>query len=201
MFLWGTNYGANAGGVSHTGLFADDGVNIIDSSWYTAGAVNGAINIHGHNAYWALDNQPEYHFFHYVGGGAHDDVVQINNSCTAPTEPDQNLEVGSKVKIPGNFILDDLVQYNGGWYAVNNAISLAPVDYSNYIPVGPLTETDDNSIATARQDFEGVGQSYFSFGGQVFDVTDVDEDTDSACVTIGGEPVWLKAGPMTEVQN
>ena len=64
-----------------------------------------------------------------------------------------------------------------------------------------MTETDANSIATQRQNFEGEGQSYFSFGGQVFDVTDVDADTDSACVTIGGEPVWLKAGPMTEVQN
>ncbi|MBU7450646.1 peptidoglycan amidohydrolase family protein [Leuconostoc citreum] len=205
VFLWGSNYGAGAGGVSHTGLFNDDGVNIIDSSWYTAGAVNGAINIHDHNAYWALDNQPEYHFFHYVGGETQDDAPeQPENSFTTPTEPDQNLEVGSKVKIPGNFILDDLVEYpakSGKWYAVNNSISVAPVDANNYIPVGPLTETDENSIATQRQDFDGDGQSYFSFGGQVFDVTDVDADTDSACVTIGGEPVWLKAAPMTEVQN
>lgn len=199
VFIWGDNYGSGTGGVSHTGLFVDNGVNIIDSSWYTAGAVNGAINIHGHDAYWLLDNQPEYHFFHYAGGSSQ--VAPSKSSNVNSSAPDQDLEKGSKVKIPGTFLLDDLVQYKGNWYAVNNGLSVLPVDYNNYIPVGPLTETDKNSIATKDQDFSNAGTSYFTFAGQVFTVSDVDADTDSVEVQIGGEPVWLKAGPMTEVQN
>ncbi|MBZ5995342.1 C40 family peptidase [Leuconostoc gelidum subsp. gasicomitatum] len=199
VFVWGDNYGSGAGGVSHTGLFYDDGINIIDSSWYTAGAINGAINIHDHNEYWALDNQPEYHFFHYFGGGQ--SVTPSKTSNVKPSAPDQDLEKGSVVKIPGTFILDDLVQYQGSWYAVNDSLAVQPVDYNNYIPVKPLTETDKNSIATKDQDFSNAGVSYFTFAGKEFTVTDVDADTDSVCVTVAGEPVWLKAGPMTEVRN
>lgn len=199
VFVWGDNYGSGAGGVSHTGLFYDDGVNIIDSSWYTAGAINGAINIHDHNEYWALDNQPEYHFFHYFGGGQ--SVTPSKTSNVKPSAPDQDLEKGSVVKIPGTFILDDLIQYQGGWYAVNDSLAVKPVDYNNYIPVAPLTETDKNSIATKDQDFSNAGVSYFTFAGKEFTVTDVDVETDSVCVTVAGEPVWLQAGPMTEVRN
>lgn len=203
IFIWGDNYGAGAGGVSHTGFFVDNGVNIIDSSWYTAGAINGAVNIHDHNAYWALDGQPEYHFFHYVGSVT-DAAPEDPTSNVDFSVPDQVLEVGSTVKIPGNFILDQLVEWpikSDKWYAVSAKLTIPDTDYNNYIPVGPLTETDVNNIATHDQDFSNEGQSYFTFGGQEFKVTDVDADSDSVEVQIGGEPVWMPAGPITEVEN
>lgn len=67
VFIWGNNYGAGAGGISHTGLFRDNGDTIIHSSWYTAGKKNEAVVSTNHNNYWALSNKPEYHFFHSIG--------------------------------------------------------------------------------------------------------------------------------------
>ena len=117
------------------------------------------------------------------------------------TAPDQILEVGSTVRIDGIFCLDDLVPYNGGYYTVSTPLLIPKVDYHNYIPVGPLTETDDKGNATADQDFSNAGHSYFVFGGQEFKVSDVDVESDAVEVQIGGEPVWMPAGPLTEVQN
>lgn len=118
-----------------------------------------------------------------------------------PTAPDQILDVGSTVRIDGTFSLDDLVLYNGEYYAVSTPLLIPKVDYHNYIPVGPLTETDDKGNATSDQDFSNAGHSYFVFGGQEFKVSDVDADSDAVEVQIGGEPVWMPAGPLTEVQN
>ena len=123
----------------------------------------------------------------------------VTPSAPVSTEPDQVLTPGSKVRIDGVFSLDNLVQYNGGWYAVSVPLSIPRIDYNNYIPVGPLTETDANGNPTADQDFSNEGHSYFTFGGQVFTVEEVDANTDTVKVNIAGEPVWMPAGPLTEV--
>ncbi|WP_312399491.1 peptidoglycan recognition family protein [Leuconostoc lactis] len=137
-------------------------------------------------------------------GGADVTPIPLANQTVQPSGPDQVLNVGSTVRIDGNFSLDDLVEFpakSGKWYAVSNPLAIPKVDYHNYIPVGPLTETDDQGNPTADQDFSNAGHSYFNFGGQTFKVTNVDADADAVEVRIGGEPVWMPAGPITEVEN
>lgn len=115
---------------------------------------------------------------------------------------DQVLEVGSTVKIPGNFSLDDLVNYPEGssnWYAVSNALAIPPVDAYNYIPIEPLVETNDKGVRTTDQDFANAGHSYFNFDNKTFKVMAVDADSDTAKVNVGGRSVWMKAGPLVEV--
>ncbi len=132
------------------------------------------------------------------------DSSETSHQPAAPAGPDQVLNIGSTVRIDGNFSLDDLVEFpegSGKWYAVSTPLLIPKVDYHNYIPVGPLTETDAHGNPTADQDFSNAGHSYFNFGGQTFKVTNVDADSDSAEVQIGGEPVWMPAGPITEVKN
>ncbi|MCC7668955.1 MAG: peptidoglycan amidohydrolase family protein [Leuconostoc pseudomesenteroides] len=117
IFVWGSNYGAGAGGVSHTGIFTDNGVNMIDSSWYTAGAKNGAVNVHNHNAYWQLSSRPEYHFFHFSG--------QQGEGTPAPSTPVAPKTYNDKWRATGGafnftnttFIADEVKQVNGLWQA------------------------------------------------------------------------------------
>lgn len=120
----------------------------------------------------------------------------------SPARADQVLTKGSTVKIPGVFSLDDLIQdqnNSNNWYAVTNLLAIAPVDDNNWIPVGPLTETDVKGKATSDQDFSNAGHSYFTFSEKTFRVMDVDAGTDSALVNIDGRAVWMKAGPLVEL--
>lgn len=132
------------------------------------------------------------------------DSSQTSHQPAVLDAPDQVLNIGSTVRIDGNFSLDDLVEFpakSGKFYAVSNPLAIPKVDYHNYIPVGPLTETDDKGNPTADQDFSNAGHSYFNFGGQTFKVMNVDADADAVEVQIGGESVWMPAGPITEVEN
>lgn len=117
VFVWGSNYGQGAGGVSHTGIFTDNGVNIIDASWYTAGAFNGAINVHNHNDYWVLDSRPEYHFFHFTGqqGGGTPAPV---NPVVPKTYNDKWRAIGGAFNFSKTvFTVDEVKQVNGLWQA------------------------------------------------------------------------------------
>lgn len=190
VFIWGTNYGAAAGGVSHTGIFYDDGVNIIDSSWYTAGAVNGAINIHNHNAYWQLDNQPEYHFFQYTG----------NSSDVQPSpvvEPKDNSAIGQFIAASNFFTaykpfrVDEVSEQNGimqlvnydlaggnGWNWTDNGIAWGMVDNKSRsnnenVQVGDYVVFDSNynhgSIDEYDRNSNGVGIDFEGYGRIWFD--------------------------------
>ncbi|MCC4121472.1 CHAP domain-containing protein [Lactococcus lactis] len=87
--------------------------------------------------------------------------------------------------INGVYHVDQLIQFNGKWYVVDNSIAIAPIDYNNYIPVGPLTVTDKSGHALANQTlYKG---SYFIFGKTEFDVINLYPTT--VALTIGGEPV------------
>lgn len=117
VFVWGSNYGAGAGGVSHTGIFTDNGVNIIDASWYTAGAFNGAINVHNHNDYWVLDSRPEYHFFHFTGKQG-SGTPAPNTAVTPKSWNDKWRATGGAFNFTHTtFIVDEVKNINGLWQA------------------------------------------------------------------------------------
>jgi len=189
VFIWGDNYGAGAGGVSHTGIFVDD-TNIIDSSWYTAGAFNGAINIHDHDQYWVLDGKPEYHFFVYTG--------ETSDVKPQPTpQPIDNSAIG-KFIAAGNFFtayssfrVDEIAEYNGimqlvnhdlaggdGWNWNDNGIAWGMVDNTSRsnnenVQVGDYVKLDANyntgSIDQYDRASNGVGIDFGDFGRIWFD--------------------------------
>lgn len=89
--------------------------------------------------------------------------------------------------INGVYHVDQIIQFNGKWYVVDNSIALAPIDYNNYIPVGPLTVTDKSGKVLSNQTlYKG---SYFIFGKTEFAVNNL--LSGSVSLTIGGEPVWF----------
>lgn len=115
VFIWGDNYGAGAGGISHTGLFMDNGETIIHSSWYTGGQKNEAVVPTNHNSYWALDKKPEYHFFHNTGqvkpNRGHD-----NQSVNPKTYNDKFRAIGGEFAFTNTtFNVDDIKNVNGLW--------------------------------------------------------------------------------------
>lgn len=87
--------------------------------------------------------------------------------------------------INGVYHVDQLVKFNGKWYVVDNGIAIPPIDYNNYIPVGPLTVTDKNGNVLSNQTlYKG---SYFTFGKTEFSVINLTSNT--VALSIGGEPV------------
>lgn len=90
-------------------------------------------------------------------------------------------------KINGVHHVDTLTKYNGAWYVVDNSIALKPIDYNNYIPVGPLVVTDAKGNKLANQTLQKG--SYFTFGGGSFTVSAI--SSSYVCLTINGEPVWF----------
>lgn len=87
--------------------------------------------------------------------------------------------------INGVYHVDQLVKFKGKWYVVDNGIAIPPIDYNNYIPVGPLTVTDKNGNVLSNQTlYKG---SYFNFGKTEFSVINLTSNT--IALSIGGEPV------------
>ncbi|MDG9733363.1 peptidoglycan amidohydrolase family protein [Leuconostoc pseudomesenteroides] len=115
VFIWGDNYGAGAGGISHTGLFMDDGDTIIHSSWYTAGKKNEAVVPTNHNSYWALDNKPEYHFFHSTGK-SNPTPVNPQPPVNPKTYNDKFRAIGGEFAFTNTtFNVDAVKNINGLW--------------------------------------------------------------------------------------
>lgn len=92
-----------------------------------------------------------------------------------------------KVSISGVYKVDQLLKYNNNWYVVNLGISVPPVDYNNYIPVGPLVTVNENGQRLENQTLN-VG-SYFTFDTAKYPV--ISDNTQGIQVSIGNEPVWL----------
>lgn len=200
-YIWLARHLADEAGASYD--LDDDDIVGIKTHWYASKTGHGSDHTDpiAFLASWGITyDQLKRDLIHGIEDGT---PVVVETPVTVPapqpTAPDQILEPGSKVRIDGVFSLDNLVQYNGGWYAVSVPLSIPRIDYNNYIPVGPLTETDANGNPTPDQDFSNAGHSYFTFGGQVFTVEEVDAGTDTVKVNIAGEPVWMPAGPLTEV--
>lgn len=91
------------------------------------------------------------------------------------------------VTIDGVYRVDLLPKIGNKWYVATNSISIPPVDYHNYIPVGPLTETDQYGNPTSDQVLS-VG-SYYTFSGNKYPLTYIDRT--SMIITVDGEPVHL----------
>ena len=87
--------------------------------------------------------------------------------------------------INGVYHVDQLIQFNGKWYVVDNGIAIPPIDYNNYIPVGPLTVTDNSGNALSDQTLHKG--SYFTFGQGQFSVINLTNNT--VALNIGGEAV------------
>lgn len=208
-FIWlGRKLGADAG----TDFTLDDATienptGIITHNYATHHQPNNASDHVDPLPFLALWGVNYEQFVQDIKNGV-DEAATYHNTSPLPNEydkeADQVLNIGSRVKINGVFSLDDLIEFpknSGKWYAVSTPLLIPKVDYHNYIPVGPLVETDDHGNPTTDQDFSNAGHSYFTFNDKIMVVSNVDANSDSVEVQVGGEPVWMPAGPVTEISN
>lgn len=133
VFIWGDNYGAGAGGVSHTGIMLD-AVNMISSCWYTQGEIGSAVYILAHDSYWALDGRPETHFFRYSGDGQ-EATVERPQISTPQTAIDKFKAGGYEFLLKGQFKIQDAQRVNGIFQVRADELTAEPFDWTdNGIP-------------------------------------------------------------------
>ncbi len=217
LMSWGSSMASSGGAGGHVGLISsnDPNAKFISVDYWTGGQAGTAVSEHAWNDYYNTE---------VAGGLQYIEVWRAPATTTsapaakpAPAKPaakpavkgpDQVLEVGSTVQIPGVFKVDGLFTYAPGKYYVrNNGISVPTPDFNNDIPVESVDEVDAKGNKTKDQDFTAgsltanAKNTYFSFGSRTFKVAEVDDATDSARLIINGENVWLKCKPMKEVKE
>ncbi|CAH1853361.1 peptidoglycan amidohydrolase family protein [Convivina praedatoris] len=134
IYIWGGNYGEQAGGACHTGMFVD-GSNQISSCYYTLGSWNEAVVVLDHDYYWGLDGQPEYHFFHYVGGSNEPISIDRPVTETPTTSIDQFKAGGNEFVLGGQFTVTDAQRVNGIFQVRADELTAEPFDWTdNGIP-------------------------------------------------------------------
>ena len=71
-------------------------------------------------------------------------------------------------------------------------------DY-HWLPTNDFTEVDRNGNSTGDQRLSG-GNSYV-LNKNIYEVKDIDIDTNSAKININGRDVWIKSTYLYEVSN
>ncbi|MCM0582801.1 lysin [Weissella diestrammenae] len=90
------------------------------------------------------------------------------------------------------YVLDSWQVWQGRWYGVNNDMSVAPIDYNNYIPATPITMTDRFGNRLSDQSIHGNNGvvEFFTLNGN-YQV--LERSGAYVKLSIDGEPVWLKS--------
>lgn len=124
-----------------------------------------------------------------------------------PSEADQILNKGSKVKFDGIFKVDILKSpISSNLFGCSQLTGCSYNDYYNesvkdyhWLPTNDFTEVDRNGNSTGDQRLSG-GNSYV-LNKNIYEVKDIDVNTNSAKLSINGRYVWIKSTYLTEVSN
>ena len=141
VFIWGGNYGEQAGGACHTGFMTSNSTEI-SSCYYTLGGQGTAIQELNHDYYWGLDGKPEYHFFHYQGGTPANVTGQDNRSqatgqaYAAATSIDKFKAGGDEFVLKDPFKIETCQLEDGIYQVQSEELAADPFDWK------------DNGIAT-----------------------------------------------------
>lgn len=189
IFIWGRQ-GASAGALGHTGLL----VNHNDMIHCNYGS-NG-ITINNYNYIWQLNGSPAEAWYRYTG------KPQTTPSIPAPSNPvDQILGVGSRVKIDGEFTVNDLTLHNGVWQVKNDKLTPVGFDWSdNGIPAEILQEVEGGYAA--KDQVLAVGSRFIFPGYQI--VTNLALHGNTWWAKIRGSDgleFWTIAEPLTEIAD
>lgn len=146
VFIWGGNYGEQAGGACHTGFMTSNSTEI-SSCYYTLGQAGTAVQELNHDYYWKLDGSPEYHFFHYQGGTPADVTGQDNRSQATSQKYDNATSIdkfkagGDKFVLQAPFNVDTCELVNGIYQVKSSDLSAEPFDWTdNGIPTKLLVD-------------------------------------------------------------
>ena len=131
--------------------------------------------------------------------------VQVEESV--PNVVDQVLFKGSKVKFDGIFKVDILKSpISSNLFGCSQLTGCSYNDYYNervkdyhWLPTNDFTEVDRNGNSTGDQRLSG-GNSYV-LNKNIYEVKDIDIDTNSVKININGRDVWIKSTYLYEVSN
>lgn len=189
IFIWGRQ-GASAGALGHTGILLN-GNDMIHCNYGSNG-----ITINNYNYIWQLNGSPAEAWYRYTG------KPQTIPSIPAPNNPvDQILGVGSRVKITGEFTVNDLKFHNGVWQVRIN--KLAPVEFTwddNGVPAAIVQEIE-KGYATKDQVL-AKGSSIIIPGYQI--VTQLAKHGNTWWAKLRGSDgleFWTIAEPLTEIAD
>lgn len=188
IFIWGRQ-GASAGALGHTGIM----VNPNDMIHCNYGS-NG-ITINNYNYIWQLNGSPAEAWYRYTGKPAPAPIPSPSNPV------DQILGVGSRVKITGEFTVNDLKFHNGLWQVKNDKLTPVDFDWSdNGIPAEILQEVE-GGYATKDQVL-AVGSKFIFPGYQI--VTQLAKHGNTWWAKLRGSDgleFWTIAEPLTEIAD
>lgn len=188
VFIWGRQ-GTSAGALGHTGIMLN-GNDMIHCNYGSNG-----ISINNYNGIWNINGQPVEAWYRYTGRPAPAPAPNPSNTV------DQILEVGSRVKITGEFITNDLKFHNGVWQVKNDKLTPVGFDWSdNGIPAEILQEVE-GGYATKDQVL-AVGSRFIFPGYQIVTNLALHGKTWWAKLRgSNGMEFWTIAEPLTEIAN
>lgn len=181
IFIWGIR-GNSTGALGHTGVFTD--ANNIDHCSY---GYNGIAN-------------SNYDWLHAINGNPPQTFYRFNGAVPANNPTDQVVEVGSYIKFPQTYTVDDMQTISDVWQVKTNV--LCPVGFTwadNGIPAAAVTEVNEG-YATGDQVLD-IGSKYVIPGK--FLVLDVGQSSGRwlAKIQYSGLSFWIDLETTTEVTS
>lgn len=195
VFIWGGNYGEQAGGACHTGFMTSNSTEI-SSCYYTLGQAGTAVQELNHDYYWALDGKPEYHFFHYQGGTPANVTGQDNRSETTgqaydnATSIDKFIAGGNQFVLQAPFTVTDCQLVNGMYQVKSDDLTAVPFDWTdNGIPTKILEDL------SGSRDFNDGAQVRFLPEYNHGTIDKYDRSANAVGVDMGGDYgiIWFDA--------
>lgn len=181
IFIWGVR-GASSGAAGHTGAFKD-AANIIHCAY-------GYNGIHSDNHAWlrGINGNPTVTYYRYTG-----------TSQAYQGDRDQNLDVGSTIRLDNTYSVDDVQLIDGIWQVRTDALCHAGFTWAdNGIPAAPLVEVDAEGYATPDQNLER-GSKYVIPGK--YTVLDIGQFQSYwlALIEWNGLKFWIDVETVTEI--
>lgn len=187
-FIWGKR-GASGGAAGHTGEFINENDVIHCAAFSNGVTINNYDQLAGWNGW------PEVTFYRYKGPSA----IQTPPSIGDPN--DQNVDIGSWIKLDGIYTVDDVHFIGNIWQVQSNQIAPKGFNWDdNGIPAEPVYEVDNEGYATLDQNLDKG--SKFKIPGK-YQVQDL-KNSDGiwwALIEWNGLKFWVDLNPATEISG
>lgn len=185
VFIWGRR-GASGGAAGHTGIFMNAN-DVIHCAAYSNG-----ITTTNYDQLAGWNGWPVQTFYRYVGANS--------NGSTSGNPEDQDLDVGSVIKLDKTYTVNDVQLIAGIWQVKTDV--LCPVGFTwedNGIPAEPLVEVDSDGYATSDQNLDAG--SLYKIPGK-FTVLDLGpyEGRWFALIEWNGLKFWVDVESATEIK-
>lgn len=186
IFLWGIR-GQSSGGAGHTGWFLNPNDIIHCAYGYNGVAVSN------HDWLSRINGSPALTVYRFTGKAP----------APAPVNPvDQVLAVGSVVKFPKTYRVDEVANIGGIWQVRTTELCRFGFNWDdNGVPTEPLVEVDIEGYRTTDQELE-TGALYVLPGShRVLDIGQGNNGEWLAQFDIAGVKFWVDVDTLIEISG